>query len=177
MESFEKQIFLLAEDSENDAFLMQTAFKKAALPNPLQIVSDGEEAIAYLEGLGRYRDREQFPLPIVVLLDLKMPRKTGFEVLEWIRRQPTLKRIIVIILTASNRRVDADRAYDLGANFYLTKPGKFDELVQMTQCLYEWLRLNHFPSVTQPASASLERSLRTGGTPRNSTAGASNLDV
>lgn len=152
MDVFEKQIFLLAEDSENDAFLMQTAFKKAALPNPLRVVSDGEEAIAYLQGTGRYADRAEFPLPIVVLLDLKMPRKSGFEVLEWIRKQPTLKRLVVIILTASNRSVDADRAFDLGANFYLTKPSKFDELVEMTKCLHEWLRLNHFPTLTPPAS-------------------------
>ena len=152
MDVSEKPQFLLAEDSENDAFLMQTAFKKAALTNLLHVVSDGEEVIAYLEGRGRYQDRQQYPLPMAVLLDLKMPRKSGFEVLEWIRKQPTLKRMIVIVLTASNRRVDADRAYDLGANFYLTKPSKFDELVEMTRCLYDWLRLNHFPSIASPSA-------------------------
>jgi CheY-like chemotaxis protein len=150
MDGFEKQLFLLAEDSQNDVFLMQQAFKKAGLPNPIQVVSDGQEAISYLKGEGRYSDRAQYPLPMAVLLDLKMARMNGFEVLEWVRKQPNLKRVVVIILTASNRSSDADRAYDLGANFYLTKPGKFEDLVEMTKCLHDWLRLNHFPSITQP---------------------------
>ena len=150
MDGFEKQLFLLAEDSQNDVFLMQQAFKKAGLPNPIQVVSDGQEAISYLKGEGRYSDRAQYPLPMAVLLDLKMARMNGFEVLEWVRKQPNLKRVVVIILTASNRSSDADRAYDLGANFYLTKPGKFEDLVDMTKCLHDWLRLNHFPSITQP---------------------------
>ena len=149
MDGFEKQLFLLAEDSQNDVFLMQQAFKKAGLPNPIQVVSDGQEAISYLKGEGRYSDRAQYPLPMAVLLDLKMARMNGFEVLEWVRKQPNLKRVVVIILTASNRSSDADRAYDLGANFYLTKPGKFEDLVEMTKCLHDWLRLNHFPSITQ----------------------------
>jgi len=150
MDGFEKQLFLLAEDSQNDVFLMQQAFKKAGLPNPIQVVADGLDAISYLKGEGRYNDRAQYPLPMAVLLDLKMPRMNGFEVLEWVRKQPNLKRVVVIILTASNRSSDADRAYDLGANFYLTKPGKFEDLVDMTKCLHDWLRLNHFPSITQP---------------------------
>ena len=150
MDGFEKQLFLLVEDSQNDVFLMQQAFKKAGLPNPIQVVSDGQEAISYLKGEDRYSDRAQYPLPMAVLLDLKMARMNGFEVLEWVRKQPNLKRVVVIILTASNRSSDADRAYDLGANFYLTKPGKFEDLVEMTKCLHDWLRLNHFPSITQP---------------------------
>src|SRR5882762_2084272 len=145
--AFDELVFLLAEDSENDVFLMQRAFKVAGIPNPLQVVADGEEAIAYLKGDGRYESRGEFPLPAVVLLDLNLPRKNGFEVLGWMRAQPTLKRIVVLILTASNRSADADRAYDLGANFYLTKPGKFEDLVKMTKCLHEWVQLNHFPSV------------------------------
>jgi CheY-like chemotaxis protein len=149
MDGFEKQLFLLVEDSQNDVFLMQQAFKKAGLPNPIRVVSDGQEAISYLKGEGRYSDRAQYPLPMAVLLDLKMARMNGFEVLEWVRKQPNLKRVVVIILTASNRSSDADRAYDLGANFYLTKPGKFEDLVEMTKCLQDWLRLNHFPSITQ----------------------------
>jgi len=81
MDGFEKQLFLLAEDSQNDVFLMQQAFKKAGLPNPIQVVSDGQEAISYLKGEGRYSDRAQYPLPMAVLLDLKMARMNGFEVL------------------------------------------------------------------------------------------------
>jgi len=151
---FEEQIFLLAEDSENDVFLMQRALQAAGIPNPLQVVKDGEEVIAYLSGRDQYHNRSEYPLPAVVLLDLNLPRKNGFEVLEWMRGQPTLKRIVVIILTASNRSADADRAYDLGANFYLTKPSKFDDLVKMTKCLHEWLKLNHFPSLSQAKQAS-----------------------
>jgi len=149
---FEEQIFLLAEDSENDVFLMQRALQASGIPNPLQVVKDGAEVIAYLSGHNQYQNRSEYPLPAVVLLDLNLPRKNGFEILEWMRTQPTLKRIVVIILTASNRSADADRAYDLGANFYLTKPSKFDDLVKMTKCLHDWLKLIHFPSLNQPKS-------------------------
>jgi len=149
---FEEQIFLLAEDSDNDVFLMQRALKASGIPNPLQVVKDGAEVIAYLSGHNQYQNRSEYPLPAVVLLDLNLPRKNGFELLEWMRAQSTLKRIVVIILTASNRSADADRAYDLGANFYLTKPSKFDDLVKMTKCLHDWLKLIHFPSLDQPKS-------------------------
>lgn len=147
MTQFEDQVFLLAEDSEDDVFLMQRAFLAGGIPNPLHVVADGDEIVAYLKGEREYADRAKHPLPTVVLLDLNLPRKNGFEVLAWIRQQPVLKRIVVIILTASNRSSDADRAYDLGANFYLTKPSKFEDLVKMAKCLQEWLQLNHFPSV------------------------------
>ena len=149
---FEEQIFLLAEDSENDVFLMQRALQASGIPNPLQVVKDGEEVIAYLSGHNHYQNRSEYPLPAVVLLDLNLPRKNGLKLLEWIRTQPMLKRIVVIILTASNRSADADRAYDLGANFYLTKPSKFDDLVKMTKCLHDWLKLIHFPSLNQSKS-------------------------
>ena len=149
---FEEQIFLLAEDSENDVFLMQRALQASGIPNPLQVVKDGAEVIAYLSGHNQYQNRSEYPLPAVVLLDLNLPRKNGFEILEWMRTQPTLKRIVVIILTASNRSADADRAYDLGANFYLTKPSKFDDLVKMTKCLHDWLKLIHFPSLNHSKS-------------------------
>jgi len=142
----------LAEDSDNDVFLMQRALKASGIPNPLQVVKDGAEVIAYLSGHNQYQNRSEYPLPAVVLLDLNLPRKNGFELLEWMRAQSTLKRIVVIILTASNRSADADRAYDLGANFYLTKPSKFDDLVKMTKCLHDWLKLIHFPSLDQPKS-------------------------
>ena len=145
MDDFERQTFLLAEDSESDVALMKEAFARAGVLNPLFVVSGGAEVIAYLKREGHYTDPVTHPTPFVLLLDLKMPGKNGFEVLEWVRGQPTLKRLVIIILTSSSRAVDADRAYDLGANFYLTKPGQFKELVEMTKCLHSWLRLNHFP--------------------------------
>jgi CheY-like chemotaxis protein len=140
-----KQIILLVDDSENDLFLMRSAFKKAGFNNPLQEVHNGEEAIAYLKGEGRYSDRSQFPFPVVVLLDLNMPMKNGFDVLAWVRAQPALKRLSVIILTASLRTTDVERAFDLGANSYLVKPSSLDDLTNMIRALRDWLQINHFP--------------------------------
>ena len=141
----EKKTILLVDDSENDLFLMRTAFKKAELNSPLQEVNNGEEAIAYLKGEGRYSDRNQFPLPTVMILDLNMPMKNGFDVLDWVRTQPALKRMSIIILTASMRMEDVKRAFDLGANSFLVKPATVEELIVMIRCLRDWLQYNHFP--------------------------------
>lgn len=146
MGQFEQQYFLLADDSESDVCLMKEAFAKAGVVNPLKIVTTGDEVIRYLKGAPPFEDRLQNPLPFALLLDLKLPGKDGFEILQWVRQQPILKRLVIIVLTASNRSEDADRAYELGANFYLTKPGAFKDLVEMTKCLRDWLRLNHFPT-------------------------------
>jgi len=137
-------IVLLVDDSENDVVLMRIVFERAGFVQPLQRAFDGNEAIAYLRGDGRYGDRAQFPLPTVMLLDLNMPRKNGFEVLEWIRRQPALERLHVYVLTASSRPEDIERAYHLGANSYLVKPGNLDGLQDMAQCLCAWLKLSQF---------------------------------
>ncbi len=142
-------VFLLVEDREDDIFVMKNAFKAAGVARPVRYVKDGEETIAYLKGEGVFGNRSDYPLPFVVLLDLNMPRKSGFEVLEWMRSQPMLKRIVVLILTASTRSCDTDRAYDLGANFYLTKPGTFEELVKLLKCLQGWVALNEFPSAVE----------------------------
>src|SRR6266446_3785564 len=93
---------LLAEDDPDDVLLAQIAFEKARLANPLQVVRDGEEAIAYLQGEGRYGDRHCFPLPMLLLLDLKMPRVNGFQVLEWLREHPRLYRLPVAVMTSSD---------------------------------------------------------------------------
>lgn len=137
-------IVLLADDSDYDSLLMRTVFERAGFVHPLRFARDGEEAIAYLRGDGAYADREQFPLPTVLLLDLNMPRKNGFEVLVWIRQQPAFKRLRVYVLSASSRAEDIERAYDLGANSYLVKPGNLDGLMHMAKCLIAWLRLSHF---------------------------------
>src|SRR5687767_807512 len=153
MSSSERSIsgktILLVDDSENDVFLLGLAFKKAEFNNPLQKVGDGEEAISYLEGRGAYGDRNKFPLPAVILLDLNMPKKGGFEVLTWVRAQPTLKRIMVIVLTASMRREDVEQSFDLGANAFLVKPGAIDQLTAMLRCLRDWLSYNHFPALEE----------------------------
>ena len=143
----EKQTILLVDDSENDLFLMRAAFKKAEFNNPLQEVHNGEEAIAYLKGDDPYSDRHMFPLPAVMLLDLNMPMKNGFDVLTWVRTQTGLKRLSIIVLTASMRTEDIERAFDLGANSFLVKPGNIDALVAMSRCLRDWIQINHFPAL------------------------------
>jgi CheY-like chemotaxis protein len=158
---FEKQLFLLIEDNESDALLIREAFFKADIPNPLRIVDDGDKAIAYLTGTAPYNDRLAHPFPFVLLLDSKLPGMDGFEILGWVRRQQNFRRLVVIVLTSSNRGADADRAYDLGANYYLTKPGLFSELVKSMNCLHIWLRLCHFPTLSETGSPDRERLLST----------------
>ena len=144
----EKQTILLVDDSEDDLLFMRMAFKKAGSALTLRDVCNGEEAIAYLKGEGPYRDRQKFPLPIVLLTDLNMPRKSGFDVLAWVRVQPLLKRLTIVILTASMRREDVDCAFDLGATSFLVKPGSLETLTAMTCCLCDWIQISHFPSLS-----------------------------
>ena len=136
---------LLVDDSENDLFLTRTAFKSAGVNYPLQEAHNGEDAIAYLKGEYSYGDRTKYPMPAVMLLDLNMPLKNGFDVLAWVRTQPDLKRLSVIILSASMRTADVERAFDLGANSFLLKPSALGELIVMIRCLRDWLQYNHFP--------------------------------
>jgi len=143
----EKRTFLLVDDSENDLMLMRLAFKMAKSNNSLQEVSDGEEAIAYLKGESPYCDRSKYPLPTVILLDLNMPKKNGFDVLVWVRTQPILKRLTIIILTASMRSEDLDRAFDLGATSFLVKPSNLETLTTMMRCLCDWVQISHFPTL------------------------------
>ncbi|HZR19717.1 MAG TPA: response regulator [Verrucomicrobiae bacterium] len=145
------QNILLAEDDPNDTLLIKRAFQKAGLGEVLQTVVDGEQAINYLRGVNQYADRGRYPVPFLLLLDLKMPGTNGFEVLQWIRSQADLKRLLVVVLTSSNLQADVDRAYDLGANSYLVKPVEFNEMVNMIQRFEAyWTELNRFPT---PASA------------------------
>jgi CheY-like chemotaxis protein len=146
----ETSVILLVEDDQNDVLLIQRAFHKAKLLNPLQVVQDGEAAEAYLSGTGPYADREQYPFPVLILMDLKIPRKSGFELLAWIRSQPKLKPLPVVILTSSNLPSDIDRAYDAGANSYLVKPVSFDNLITMVKTLgLYWLVLNEKPTIAE----------------------------
>jgi len=121
----EENVFavLLVEDDLNDIFLVKRAFKSAHILNPLQIVTDGEEAISYLRGEGKYADRRAHPLQKLIVMDIKMPRRSGFEVLEWVKgKRGPLKRIPVVIVSSSNDPTDINRAYELGANAYMIKP-------------------------------------------------------
>ena len=136
---------LIAEDNEDDLFLLEQAFKKAAVTSSLYKVCDGYEALAYLKGDGIYSDRAKYPLPDILLLDLNMPRVNGFEVLEWLRQQPKLGRLIVHVLTASSRDEDVQRAYDLRANGFVVKPSRVDELVAFVTALHTWHRIVCLP--------------------------------
>src|SRR5688572_11336740 len=113
---------LLVEDNEDDSFFMQQAKTKAGIQNPMQVVDDGQKALDYLRGVGKYSDRQQYPLPFLLLLDLKLPLVPGLRVLSWLREQPEFETMLVVILTSSKEDRDIDRAYRLGANSYLVKP-------------------------------------------------------
>jgi CheY-like chemotaxis protein len=139
---------LLVEDDSNDILFIQRAFRRSKLENPIQVVRDGDEAVAYLAGSGDYADRNLYPLPGMILLDLKLPRRSGLEVLEWLKQQPIIKRIPVVILTSSKENIDIDRAYDIGVNSYLLKPVNHNALNEMIETLNAfWLRLNCYPSI------------------------------
>lgn len=144
----EEQTILLVDDSANDLILVRTAFNKAGCNIALQEVHDGEQAIAYLQGEGSYCDRIKYPLPAIMLLDLNMPKMSGFDVLTWVRAQPVLKRLAIVILTASMRNEDVERAFDLGATSFLVKPSELETLAAMMRCLCDWVQINHFPSLS-----------------------------
>lgn len=145
---------LMVEDDPNDILLTQRAFMQASLVNPLRIVRDGEEAINYLGGRDVYADRSKYPLPSLILLDLKLPKRNGLEVLEFLRAQPSLKQTPVIVLTSSQESVDIQRAYALGANSYLLKPVGFDGLLDMVKAIgMYWVLLNQGPERGRGAAA------------------------
>ncbi len=137
---------LLAEDNEDEVFLLQQAIKKAKVAICLHVVRDGLEAQSYLKGDGAYVNREQYPFPDVLLLDLNMPRMNGFEVLQWVRGDDQCRRLVVHVLTASARGTDVDRAHELCANSYIIKPARVDELVAFVTALHQWHRFTALPS-------------------------------
>jgi CheY-like chemotaxis protein len=133
---------LLAEDDENDVVFLQRAFRQAEITAPLQVAHDGQEAIDYLSGLGKYVDRDMYPLPCLVMLDLKMPRKNGMEALEWIRGREDLRALPVIIFSSSVHPEEIDQAYRLGASAFLTKPSGVKERLELAQRIKRsWLGL------------------------------------
>jgi CheY-like chemotaxis protein len=139
---------LLIEDDSNDVFLIRRAFGRADLKSPLRVLEDGEVAIAHLGALLAEENRDLHPLPLLILLDLKLPRCSGLEVLEWLKQQQPIRRIPVVVLTSSRESVDVDRAYDLGANSYLVKPVTFDALSNMIRTIDAyWLKCNQSPSI------------------------------
>ncbi|MDB6016031.1 MAG: CheY-like response regulator receiver domain protein [Pedosphaera sp.] len=129
---------LIVEDNSNDVLLLQKALTKAGITNPVRVVEDGVDAINYLRGADKFKDRAEFPFPSVIFTDLKMPRMGGFEVLEWLRSHPECSVLPVIVFT--NSRIDEDirRAYQLGANSYIVKPQEFEKFVELLRVTYEY---------------------------------------
>jgi CheY-like chemotaxis protein len=149
--SLENQLILIAEDNDDEILLIRRAFRKANIINPLHVVRDGEEAVAYLKGEGQYARRAEYPLPSLLLLDLKMPKKDGFDVLRWVRSQPGLSTLRVVVLTCSEDVRDVNRAYQLGANSFLVKPVDLSQFVELTIALQGyWLWLSKAPETNRP---------------------------
>ena len=145
---------LYVEDEETDVMLLQHVLGKVGIQNPLQTVKDGKLAKDYLAGNAPFADRRRHPLPGLVLLDLNLPYWSGFEVLEWIRRQPQLRRLPVVVFTSSNRPDDIAQAYDAGANGYLVKPNSLADLTSLVLALRDfWLLHNRAPDVPGVDSA------------------------
>lgn len=134
MQNHDHFAVLLVEDDLNDIFLVKRAFKRTEIPNPLHVVTDGVEAIRYLQGEGD-ADRQLYPMPRLVVMDIKMPRKTGFEVLEWIKSDCVLKRVPVVIVSSSDQTADINKAYELGANAYMIKPVNFKSVENLFQSI------------------------------------------
>jgi CheY-like chemotaxis protein len=126
---------LHVEDDPNDTLLFQHACNKAGVVFDLQAVSDGDQAIAYLRGTNDFSDRMKHPFPKLILLDLKMPRVSGFDVLTWLQTESLFRGVPVVVLTSSNHDADVKRAYDLGAKSYLVKPVGFEALVELVKTL------------------------------------------
>jgi len=151
------QIILLVEDDASDSVLIRRAFEKAGISDELVRAKDGDDAVAYLDGSAPYQDRLAHPLPCLVLLDIKLPRRSGFEVLSWIRRDPRpLRRIPVVMLTSSRHSVDVNRAYELGANAYSVKPDTSAQLIELIQSIKTfWMQQNEFPitASAQPSAS------------------------
>ncbi|HWX22380.1 MAG TPA: response regulator [Candidatus Binatia bacterium] len=148
----ESAVILLAEDSEDDIFLIRRAFTQAHISNPIHVVRDGDEAVAYLKGEGKYSNRAEYPLPGLMLLDLKMPLLDGFDVLRWIREQPGLAALRVLVLTSTKEIREVNQAYKLGANSFLVKPVDFENYIELSKLIRDfWLRVSSTPETSRTA--------------------------
>lgn len=168
-------VILLAEDEEDYVLLLKKAFADADVANPLQVVSSGQDLKAYLKGEGKYASRDEFPLPDLLLLDIKLPGYTGLEIIGWARSQPGLARLRIIILTSSERLRDINDAYRLGANSFLLKPYDFGDLVHLSKMIKEfWLHISRCPESYRPPkkqdAAGIAGSAQIAGTGNNSDA-------
>lgn len=139
-------VILLVEDDPNSVFFFQHTMKTLEMANPLHVAADGRAALDYLEGVGEFADRHKHPMPGLVLLDLKLPRLSGFDVLQKLRQRPETRTLIVVVLTSSASNEDIARAYALGANAYLVKPVRLQDLEEIVRAIrIFWLTHNHPP--------------------------------
>jgi CheY-like chemotaxis protein len=122
---------LIAEDDPNYAVLLERALREKVRTSPIHILTNGREIVAYIQGTGKYQDRTSFPFPSVLFLDLEMPRMSGFEVLRWMHDRPDCRVIPTLVLSVSAGDADIEKAYQLGAQAFLTKPARFKDLKSM----------------------------------------------
>lgn len=147
---------LLIEDDPSDAALIQRAFQKVGVQNPIAVLPHGDTALAYLEGINEYADRIKFPLPILIILDLKLPGMSGLQLLKWIRTKKELRLIPVVVLTGSADYSQVQAAYEAGANSYLLKPANREEIVRMVELLQQyWVGQNIPPPLVRRAQENL----------------------
>lgn len=143
---------LLVEDEQSDVALLRRAFDTVHLLNPVVHLANGDEALAYLAGAGQYTDRNTYPLPVLVLLDLKLPGMSGLQLLQWIRSRRDVRRIPVVVLTMDEGSATINAAYDAGANSYLVKPGDSQQVLRMVETIQRyWLNLNEPPQLVMRA--------------------------
>lgn len=146
---------LLVEDEASDAALLRRGFEQAKVINPIVHLTNGDDALLYLEGRQQYSDRTKFPLPVLILLDLKLPGMTGFQLLQWMRTRSDIRRIPVVVLTADDASATINSAYDLGANSYLVKPGNAAAIAKMVNAIRQyWIDLNEDPKLVSSAEHS-----------------------
>ncbi|OGU07369.1 MAG: histidine kinase [Geobacteraceae bacterium GWC2_58_44] len=152
--SYVHHTVLVVDNNEDEAHFTRLALQRVGVISPVQTVSDAEEALSYLTGQGSHADPESRPPPVLLLLDLQLPGISGLELLAWLRRQPVLKRLPVIVLTSAGEPGQMNRAYELGCNSYLVKPSSFNALLVMMQSLVQyWLSLNENPEVWTAAGS------------------------
>jgi CheY-like chemotaxis protein len=151
MQSIMSQTILIVEDEQSDVLLLRLALQKVGVANPMQVVTTGREALDYLEGAGKFSQRDLFPLPFLVLLDLKLPYVMGLDVLKWMRQNGEFKSTIVIVFSSSNEGRDVAGAYEAGANAYLVKPPSVEKRLVMAQAIKDFW-LTHNQSAPEPAN-------------------------
>jgi CheY-like chemotaxis protein len=151
------QTILIIDDEEHDVEFIKRAFGRAGVTNPIQAVANGEEAIEYLSGQGRFADRAAFPFPRVIITDLKMPQMGGLELLMWIQANPHCRVVPTVVLTSSTAPGDVDAAFAYGAAGFMAKPVNFRDLEQTVKVIADYWRLSLVPSLPASSASPVER--------------------